>query len=252
MTTSHDFAYTRDDTMESLLAKMAHLRPARELREDWSYVNLVRHLLHIFATRVDQFLQFYMLASEVVARYSGRSFPDFVAARIFAPIGMPASTYSLAASETVGTAVHWFTRAGRRIPPWITGADVINAGPGGVISNTQDLSSWLKFLLGHGDESETRAVPAVVVEQAMSPQALMRGYNKRLNISSTVTYGFGWRQQIHQGHRVSTRARREKLAYTVCAPVSDHTALGRCARSLDFAHSVPGRQARPCIALQQR
>jgi hypothetical protein len=42
MTTSHNFAYTRDDTMETLLVKMAHLRPGRELREDFSYINLVR------------------------------------------------------------------------------------------------------------------------------------------------------------------------------------------------------------------
>jgi hypothetical protein len=40
-TTSHDFAYSHRETVETLLQKMAYLRPARELREDFSYINLV-------------------------------------------------------------------------------------------------------------------------------------------------------------------------------------------------------------------
>jgi hypothetical protein len=42
LATSHDFAYARGETVETLLQKMARLRPGRELREDFSYINLVR------------------------------------------------------------------------------------------------------------------------------------------------------------------------------------------------------------------
>jgi CubicO group peptidase (beta-lactamase class C family) len=116
----HDLVYNREETTATLLAKMAHLRPARELREDWTYVNLVRHLLRPSTAHINCILQFYMLTSEIVARYSGQPFAEFVSARIFSPVSMPASTYSFSAGEEAGTAVHWFTRAGRRLPPWIT------------------------------------------------------------------------------------------------------------------------------------
>jgi hypothetical protein len=42
MTNSHNFAYSHGETVETLLQKMAYLRPGRELREDFSYINLVR------------------------------------------------------------------------------------------------------------------------------------------------------------------------------------------------------------------
>jgi CubicO group peptidase (beta-lactamase class C family) len=148
-----------------------------------------------------------MMTSEIVARYSGQPFYEFVARRIFAPVGMPASTYYFSAGETTGTAVHSFTRQGRRVPQWITETDTAIAGAAGVFSSTRDLSRWMTFLLGHGDEDAKRTIPAAVVEETMSPQALDRGSNE-LNI--TITYGFGWGQQMHHGHRVRARVRTQK------------------------------------------
>jgi CubicO group peptidase (beta-lactamase class C family) len=152
-------------------------------------------------------LQFYMLTHEIVARYSGQSFYNFVAGRIFAPVSMPASTYLSSVGEAAGTAVHSFTRQGRRIPTWITEADMAIAGAAGVFSSTRDLSQWMTFLLGYGAEDAKRTIPAAVIEETMSPQALDRGSND-LNI--TVTCGFGWGQQMHHGHRVRAPVRTQK------------------------------------------
>jgi CubicO group peptidase (beta-lactamase class C family) len=147
-----------------------------------------------------------MMTSEIVARYSGQPFAEFVSARIFSPVSMTASTYSSSAGETATTAIHSFTRQGRRIPTWITEADAAIAGAAGVFSSTRDLSRWMTFLLGHGDEDAKRTIPAAVVEETMRPQALDRGSND-LNI--IVTYGFGWGQQMHHGHRVRARVRTQ-------------------------------------------
>jgi CubicO group peptidase (beta-lactamase class C family) len=146
-----------------------------------------------------------MLTSEIVARYSGQSFPDFVSARIFTPVGMSSTTYLSSAGEIVGTAVHSFTKEGRRIPTWLTDADVALAGAGGVVSSTRDLSRWLTFLLGHGDKDTKKAIPVDVVQEVMSPQSLLRGAEARriLPMNGTLTYGLGWFQWVYQGHRVS-------------------------------------------------
>jgi hypothetical protein len=155
-------------------------------------------------------MQFYMLTHEIVSRYSGQPFYDFVASRIFAPVGMSASTYLFSAGETAGTAVHSFTRQGRRIPAWITEADEVIAGAGGVVSSTRDLSRWMMFLLGHGDENAKHAVPTAVVDETMSPQALVRGSS---SLKTTATYGFGWDQRMYRGRRVRTCARKKMIAY---------------------------------------
>jgi CubicO group peptidase (beta-lactamase class C family) len=146
-----------------------------------------------------------MLTSDIVARYSGQSFPDFVSDRIFTPVGMSSSTYLSSAGETAGTAVHSFTKEGRRIPTLVTDTDLVLAGAGGIVSSTQDLSRWLKFLLGRGDEAAQKAIPVEVMQEVMSPQALLRGPEAQqiLPLNSTITYGFGWFQWVYQGHRVS-------------------------------------------------
>jgi CubicO group peptidase (beta-lactamase class C family) len=193
--------------------------------------------------RVHRRFQFYMLAHEIVSRYSGQPFYDFVASRIFAPIGMPASTYLFSAGETAGTAVHSFTRQGRRIPAWITETDEVIAGAGGVVSSTRDLSRWMTFLLGHGDENAKHSVPAAVVDETMSPQALVRGSS---SLKTTVTYGFGWGQRMYRGRRVRTCARKKK---SCLRPASGGLAQWRRARSLHAGLHVPGRRTRHRAAL---
>jgi hypothetical protein len=60
--------------------------------------------------------QFYILTQVSIDRYSTQAFPDFVPARIFAPLGMTSTSYSVSAGDAAGTAAHVFTKAGRRIP----------------------------------------------------------------------------------------------------------------------------------------
>jgi hypothetical protein len=142
-----------------------------------------------------------MLTQVIIERYATQSFAAFVSARIFAPLNMTATTYSVSAGEAAGTAAHAFTKAGRRIPTWLTDAEIgLNAGPGGVVSSTHDLARWAALLLGHGSEAAKEAVPAHVLDDVMGPQALIR--LPHLPVRNTYTYGFGWLQWTHRGYRV--------------------------------------------------
>ncbi|KAG1720361.1 beta-lactamase/transpeptidase-like protein [Suillus paluster] len=57
--------------------RLRYLRPAFELREQWSYNN-----------------QMFMVASHIIETYSGQTYTSFVEDRIFTPLGMFFSTFS--------------------------------------------------------------------------------------------------------------------------------------------------------------
>jgi CubicO group peptidase (beta-lactamase class C family) len=82
----------------------------------------------------------YMVGSYVVSTLSGMRFVDFVDKRIFKPLGMNSSTYSINAAIKSSKFTGTWTSFGRSIPPWIEEGFVdLVAGPGGVISNVEEL-----------------------------------------------------------------------------------------------------------------
>lgn len=82
----------------------------------------------------------YIVGAYVVAKLSGMRFEDFVNDRIFKPLGMNSSTYSIDAAIHTGKFTETWTSFGRLIPPWIEDeyADLV-AGPAGVISSAEEL-----------------------------------------------------------------------------------------------------------------
>jgi CubicO group peptidase (beta-lactamase class C family) len=83
----------------------------------------------------------YMVGAYVVSTLSGMRFVDFVNHRIFQPLGMRYSTYSIDAAIRTGRFTSTWTSFGRLIPPWIEEEFVdLIAGPGGVISSVEELA----------------------------------------------------------------------------------------------------------------
>ena len=82
----------------------------------------------------------YIIGSYVVSTLSGMRFVDFVKKRIFKPLGMSSSTYSMDAALQSGKFTGTWTSFGRSIPPWIEEGFVdLTAGPAGVISSVEEL-----------------------------------------------------------------------------------------------------------------
>jgi CubicO group peptidase (beta-lactamase class C family) len=82
----------------------------------------------------------YMIGSYVVSTLSGMRYVDFVNKRIFNPLGMNSSTYSIDAAIQSGKFTGTWTSFGRSIPPWLEEGFVdLVAGPAGVISSVEEL-----------------------------------------------------------------------------------------------------------------
>jgi len=84
----------------------------------------------------------YMVGTYIVSLLSGMRYADFVTSRIFKPLGMTSSTYSIDAAIKTGRFTDTWTEFGRLIPHWMeTEFEDLVAGPGGVISSVKDLVS---------------------------------------------------------------------------------------------------------------
>jgi CubicO group peptidase (beta-lactamase class C family) len=91
----------------------------------------------------------YMVGAYVVSTLTGIRLADFVNYRIFKPLGMNSSTYSIDEALQTGKFTDTWTSFGRLIPPWIQEEYVdLIAGSGGVISSVEDLARrYMAYLI---------------------------------------------------------------------------------------------------------
>lgn len=92
----------------------------------------------------------YITGAHIVSTYANMSYTAFVSSRIFKPAKMNSTTFSVDEAMLTGKFSHLWSSSGRRIPFVDYPADVL-AGPGGVISNTEDLVKLLYFIRANGE-----------------------------------------------------------------------------------------------------
>ncbi|KAI0320012.1 beta-lactamase/transpeptidase-like protein [Amylostereum chailletii] len=183
---SHDFSYDRSDSHASLLHKIRHLRPAFELRERYSYNNMM-----------------YMIAAHIISKYSG-SYTQFVQERIFNPLNMT-STFSVDAATASGRLTQTWTPPGRRIPFWFDENIVeLNAGAGGVLASAEDMGKWLQVLLNEGMDprSNQTLIPSSAFAEITTAHTIISGGHSSIPGFSIRGYGLGWDRYSYAGHDV--------------------------------------------------
>ena len=76
------------------------------------------------------------------------SYMDFVKDRILTPLNMTSTTFSESEASQDGKLSQAWTAFGRRIPFWMPDDRVLlNAGPGGIISNAVDMVSFFHLMI---------------------------------------------------------------------------------------------------------
>ncbi|KAG1877405.1 beta-lactamase/transpeptidase-like protein [Suillus subluteus] len=155
--------------------RMRHLRPAFELREQWSYNN-----------------KMFTTAAHIIEAYSAQTYTSFVEDRIFIPLGMTSSTFSPAKAGKTGRFTQGWTSSGRLIPECFTEEIVtLMAGAGGVISSAVDMSKWVALWLNKGVHNNATVIPLSVYGNASQSYSIIIGasFDPELSI---VGYGMGW------------------------------------------------------------
>lgn len=169
----------------------------------------------------------YTLGAYVISHYSGMSYPDFAKARIFAPLNMSTTTFSMKEAAAHGLLTQSWTKGGRRIPFWTPDETLdVMAGPGGVISSVADMVSrgcladtlgtharcvlqtkWLAVLLNGGWDPATNRtiIPKDTFELATSAQGVVISRAPWPEFSF-YGYGVGLITMSYQGHEVRHRS----------------------------------------------
>jgi CubicO group peptidase (beta-lactamase class C family) len=144
----------------------------------------------------------YVVLGAIVAKVSGKSYPEFLRDRIFAPLGM---------QNTVA-----FVKGKNEVPNRAFGHSIVKGaweqtdqsstsatlGDGGVYSSLNDLAKWDDALANHTLLSAAEMQPALTpvnVPHATAPAADTEA-NAKVGLNELAAYGFGWFLDPYHGH----------------------------------------------------
>ncbi len=188
--TRHDTIwYNSDDTRQQLFDKLRYLEPQAALRQTYLYNNLM-----------------YAAVGRIIELQSGRSWEDFVRERIFKPLDMTSTVFSIADMlKQAEPGVPYTEKRDSfelyKIPYY---EDIGGVGPcGAIISNVQDISHWLIALMNDGKYNGKQVLPPAVLKATLEPAIALpntaaeaRGFWEVLN----AAYGMGRETASYRGH----------------------------------------------------
>ena len=188
--TRHDMIWYKADLPRmELFARLKYMEPKEPLRQTFLYNNMM-----------------YAAAGYLIELQSGKTWEEFVRERIFQPLDMNASVYSVA--EMLKQDDHGVPFTEKRdttelykIPYYEDTAGV--APCGAIISNIQMMSHWLIALMNEGKYGNKQVLPPNVLKATLEPAIALpntlaetRGFWELFN----STYGMGRSTTSYRGH----------------------------------------------------
>ncbi|HJO04667.1 MAG TPA: serine hydrolase, partial [Acidobacteriota bacterium] len=156
----------------------------RDLGEEFQYQNLM-----------------FMTAGYLAERITGDSWEDLVRERIFAPLAMERTNFSVLASQRDADHALPYAledRAAQLIP--FRNIDTI--GPAGSInSSVSEMSQWMRLQLGGGVLGGLRLLETATLQEMHTPHMAISSYPSSSR-TMTLGYGLGWSVEAHRGHFV--------------------------------------------------
>ena len=187
--TRHDLIWFKSPfTRQELFDKLKYLEPQEPMRETFLYNNLM-----------------FAAVGQIIEMKSGKKWEDFVRERIFTPLDMSTTCYTIAdmlKQPDYGAPFREKRDSFElyKIPYYEDTEDVAPAGA--IISNIDELSRWLIALMNEGKYGGKQVLPATVLKAAMQPAIALPnaagealGYWEVLN----AAYGMGRQTASYRG-----------------------------------------------------
>jgi CubicO group peptidase (beta-lactamase class C family) len=188
--TRHDLIWFKSDfTRSEMFGKLKYLEPEEPLRQTFLYNNLM-----------------FSAVGYVVELKSGQPWEQFVRSRIFDPLDMKSTVFTLAdAMKFPEYAVPYTERRDSfEIYKLPYHEDAVGIAPaGGIVSNVNDLSHWLIALMNNGQYDGKQVLPADVLHETLQPAiALPNSAGEALGWweSLNAAYGMGRVTEAYRGH----------------------------------------------------
>lgn len=179
----HDLMwYNSSASRRELFDRLQYLEPSADLRTVYQYQNLM-----------------FMTAGYLVGNIAGASWERFVQNRIFIPLGMTSSNFSVNDSQkSKNFALPYLEKDNKVIEIPFRNIDTV--GPAGSInSSVMDMANWLLLNLNKGKIGNQQVISEASLKEIHSPQMLS---SKSYKYDETFysMYGMGWVVTNYRGH----------------------------------------------------
>jgi len=187
---------TTNFSTDEIIHKLRYIRPATSFRSSYAYDNLL-----------------YIVAGKIIAAKSGKTWGETIRERILAPVGMTATTTSLAQSAGNPDVANAHSKINDRIAA-VKAMPVANAvGAAGINTNAEDIARWMNVLLAGGrvgtdaNGKEIRLYSAKQAREMWTAQTPMRISEPDPRLAATrpnfLAYGLGFQLRDWQGRLVA-------------------------------------------------
>ncbi len=188
--TRHDEIWFKSDlTPADLSQRVRYMKPTEPLRQLFIYNNMM-----------------FISAGHIIEIKSGQPWQDFVRDRIFRPLDMNATVFTIAdmtnaADFGVPYSERRDSRELYRTPYYEQGTGIAPAG--GLISDLDDLSHWLIALMNDGKYQHRQVLPAEVLDATLEPAMPVinkDGESHGFLELQNIIYGMGRETGSYRGH----------------------------------------------------
>ncbi len=165
---------------------------------DFSLKDIIHNLRYLpqiseFRTKYDYDNNLYIVAGEVIARVSGKSWDEFVETNIFKPLGMGSSAGSYERLSSYQDVIDGHAAVEGKVKVIPRNTLRMGHSAGGIYSNITDLSRWLICLMNKGVSSEgKRILSDATVKEMWTPQTILPVYNPGVYNVHFNSYGLGF------------------------------------------------------------
>lgn len=173
----HDLSwYNSSATREQMIERVRYLEPTHDFRTYFQYQNLM-----------------YLTAGYLAGYVQGSTWEDVVRERIFKPLGMTHSQFSVEESQQSSDYALPYTEKDDVVKQ-IDFRNITTVGPAGSInSNLVDMSEWVKLQLHKGKIGEETIISEENARQLHSPQMVITDPMwEQIFGLKLISYGLGW------------------------------------------------------------
>jgi len=197
-----------NSTRDSMILKIQYMEPTAGIRERWQYNN-------------------FMFAAQgvVTEKLTGKSWEDNVREKIFQPLGMTESDFSVTDLAKAPDAAFGYGLKNDSLIKKLDYYLISALAPAGAInSNVLDMSEWVKTWIHGGKFHGKEILPANYATEAITAQMAMGGGlpTKEAPDVFFSSYGFGWMLASYRGHyRVEHGGNIDGFSASTCFFPSD-------------------------------
>jgi len=180
--------YGTENDRDEILRRARFIKPSWSLRSNFGYQNLM-----------------FLAAGQVVSKVTGNTWDEFIAQRIFTPLGMTSSSTSIKAFKNGDNVASPHAKFDDKIES-IAWRNIDNIAPAGSInSNVTDMAQWIRLQLGQGTYQNQRLFSSGATKEMHSPQTIipLAGSMEMLYPEAHfLSYGMGWFLSDYRGKKI--------------------------------------------------